>query len=155
MAFEEAFFLAAENHFSSDETLLAHLERDARFLASHFKLCLTRLDKENARVKRRFGSCDSEGVIRIRLRNRRNGDYLKYSSLAATLCHELAHLKHLNHGGDFRILYAKILTLARARQIYRPRAVVPRGETSLKRAALNPGRRRARRARTKGRRSAR
>jgi hypothetical protein len=147
--------LAAENHFRSDGTLLAQLERDARYLASHFKLRLTRLDKENPTVKRRFGSCDSEGVIRIRLRNRRDGGYLKYCSLVATLCHELAHLKYLNHGSEFRILYAKILTLARSQQIYRPRAVVPRGETSLKRAALNPGRRRARRARTKGRRSAR
>ncbi len=152
---KEASSLAAENHSSSDELLLARLERDARYLASRFRLRLTRLDKESAQVKRRFGSCDSDGVIRIRLHNRRNGDPLKYSSLVATLCHELAHLKYLNHGSGFRVLYAEILTLARAHHIYRPRAVVPRGETSLRRAALNPGRRRARRTRARGRRPAR
>ncbi len=141
--------MASENHSysSSDEFLLARLQRDARYLASRFGLRLARLDKEGARVKRRFGSCDSDGVIRIRLRNRRNGDYLKYSSLVATLCHEIAHLKYLNHGNHFRALYADVLLLARAHHIYRPRAVVPRGETSLRRAALNPGRRRTRRPR--------
>ena len=146
------------DHFfqMTDDHLLRRIERDARHLATRFRLRLARLDKESPRVKRRFGSCDSDGVIRIRLRNRRNGDYLKYSSLVATLCHELAHLRFMNHGLEFRSLYMEILEFARTTEIYRPRAVVARGETSLLRAALNPRRRRPkRRGRTAARRPTR
>lgn len=127
---------------SAERELLERLDRDARLLADHFRLPLAHLTKESDRVKRRYGSCDSEGVVRIRLRNRRNGEFLKYSSLVATLCHELAHLHHLNHGKRFRVLYMRILEYARANAIYRPRAVAPRGETSERHAALNPRRRR-------------
>ena len=136
----------------TDETLLEWLERDARHLAGQFRLRLARLDQERPRVKRRFGSCDSDGVIRIRLRNRRNGDFLRYSSLVATLCHELAHLRFMDHGTAFRSLYAEILQFARATEIYRPRAVLASGEISLRRAALNPRRRTRRRRRTAARR---
>ncbi len=139
----------------TDETLLQWLERDARHLSARFQLRLARLDRESPRVKRRFGSCDSDGVIRIRLRNRRNGEYLRYSSLVATLCHELAHLRFMDHGHGFRSLYAEILQFARATEIYRPRAVVARGETSIRRAALNPRRRTGPRRRTAARRPAR
>lgn len=139
----------------TDETVLQWLERDARHLAGQFRLRLARLDRESGRVKRRFGSCDSDGVIRIRLRNRRNGDYLKYSSLVATLCHELAHLRFMDHGTGFRSLYADILQFARATEIYRPRATLARGEISLRRAALNPRRRTRRRRRTAARQPAR
>ena len=129
----------------SERDLLGRLDRDARLLAGHFGLPLTHLTKESDRVKRRYGSCDTDGVIRIRLRNRRNGEFLKYSSLVATLCHELAHLHHLNHGRRFRDLYMRILEYARASAIYRPRAVAARGETSGRRAALNPRRGRPKR----------
>lgn len=125
---------------AAERQMLERLDRDARRLAGQFRLPLVHLTKESDRVKRRFGSCDSNGVIRIRLRNRRNGDFLKYSSLVATLCHELAHLHHLNHGRHFRALYMRILEYARATAIYRPRAVAARGETSIRRAALNPRR---------------
>jgi hypothetical protein len=135
-----------------DHAVLSTLERDARRLAARFGLRLASLDRESPRVKRRYGSCDSDGVIRIRLRNRRNGDYLKYSSLVATLCHELAHLRFMDHGLEFRALYMRILDFARATEIYRPRAVAARGEVSLRRAALNP--RRARRGGRKKPRSA-
>jgi hypothetical protein len=39
-----------------------------------------------------------------------------------TLCHELAHLRHFNHGLRFRRLYFEILEYARDRAIYRPGA---------------------------------
>jgi len=139
----------------TDETLLQWLDRDARHLSARFRLPLVRLDQEHLRVKRRFGSCDSEGVIRLRLRNRRNGDYLRYSSLVATLCHELAHLRFMDHGHGFRSLYAEILRFARATEIYRPRAVPAGRKTSSRRAALNPRRRTGRGRRTAARRPAR
>jgi predicted metal-dependent hydrolase len=125
-------------HDATDDEILERLERDARELAGHFRLPLTRIAKEDARVKRRYGSCDDKGVIRIRLRNCRNGNPLKYSSLVATLCHEMAHLVYMNHGLRFQGFYARILSYARENRIYRPRAVPPRGKTSSKRAALDP-----------------
>jgi predicted metal-dependent hydrolase len=125
-------------HDATDNEILERLERDAKELAERFRLPLTRITKEDARVKRRYGSCDDRGVIRIRLRNSRNGNPLKYSSLVATLCHELAHLLYMNHGVRFQRLYARILSYARENRIYRPRTVAPHGKTSPKRAALDP-----------------
>ncbi len=125
-------------HDATDDAILKRLERDAKELSERFRLPLTRIAKEDARVKRRYGSCDARGVIRIRLRNRRNGNPLKYSSLVATLCHELAHLLYMDHGVRFQRLYARILAYARENRIYRPRAVAPHGKISSKRAALDP-----------------
>ncbi|MFQ5457920.1 MAG: M48 family metallopeptidase [Myxococcota bacterium] len=110
----------------TEEEVLARLQRDAGGLVAHFRLPLARLTKESSRVKRRYGSCDSDGVIRIRLRNQRTGKFLKYSSMIATLCHELAHLRYMNHGPRFVALYTRILEFARADGIYRPRPVAPR-----------------------------
>ncbi|MDP3937893.1 MAG: DUF45 domain-containing protein [Deltaproteobacteria bacterium] len=117
------------DRFSEEEReILERLDHHARLLAGRFGLPLAHLTRESGRVKRRYGSCDVNGVIRLRLHDRRNGAFLKYSSLIATLCHELAHLKHLNHGIRFRALYMQILEYARAAGIYRPRAVISPGK---------------------------
>jgi hypothetical protein len=59
-------------------------------------------------------------VIKIRLWHVTTGRPLKYSSLVNTLCHELAHLRHFNHGLSFRAFYREILEFAREQGIYRP-----------------------------------
>ena len=102
--------------------LLAFLERDARHLCARFGLRYRVLEAERANVKRRYGVCFSDGTIRIRLRHAATGRALKYSSLVNTLCHELAHLRHFNHGPHFQALYAQILEFARRNGIYRPKA---------------------------------
>ncbi len=102
--------------------LLAFLERDARHLCARFGLRYRVLEAERANVKRRFGVCFSDGTIRIRLRHVATGKPLNYSSLVNTLCHELAHLRHFNHGPHFQALYAQILEFARRNGIYRPKA---------------------------------
>lgn len=114
----------------TEEEVMRRLHRDAGRLVDHFRLPLARLAKEGNRVKRRYGSCDSDGVIRIRLLNQRTGKILKYSSMISTLCHELAHLRYMNHGARFVALYTRILEFARTDGIYRPKTVGPRGKTS-------------------------
>lgn len=99
---------------------MARLERDARVLCARFGLRYRVLEAERANVRRRYGVCFSDGTIRIRLRHATTGRALKYSSLVNTLCHELAHLEHFNHGPGFQAFYARILEYARGEGIYRP-----------------------------------
>jgi predicted metal-dependent hydrolase len=99
---------------------MARLNRDAEFLARYFGLQYRAVEAERANVKRRYGICYSDGTIRIRLRHVVTRQPLKYSSLVNTLCHELAHLRHFNHGPRFKAFYLRILEQARAAGIYRP-----------------------------------
>ena len=85
-----------------------------------FELRYSAIEAERANVKRRYGICYSDGVIKIRLRHAATGRPLKYSSLVNTLCHELAHLRHFNHGPRFKAFYFRLLDFARAEGIYRP-----------------------------------
>lgn len=99
---------------------LTRLKVDAAFLAERFKLPLRSIDAESRRVKRRYGICYDDGSIKIRLHNVRTGDVLKYSAIVDTLCHELAHLRHFNHGPRFQVFHRKLLEYARRNSIYKP-----------------------------------
>ena len=96
------------------------LESDALRIARHFRLTYSRLEPERKGVRSRYGVTFSDGTIRIRLSHATRGGVLKYSSLVNTLCHELAHLKHFNHGKRFKKFYFEILEWARREGIYRP-----------------------------------
>lgn len=100
--------------------LMELLSRDADRLARRFGLAYRRLEAERPNVKRRYGVCFGDGTIRIRLRHAVTRRPLKYSSLVNTLCHELAHLRHMNHGPRFKAFYLAILDYARGQGIYRP-----------------------------------
>jgi len=100
--------------------LMQRLTRDGEQIARHFGLRYKSLDAERANVTSRYGVCYADGSIRIRLRHAVTGKPLKYSSLVNTLCHELAHLRHFNHGARFKAFYFELLDFARARGIYRP-----------------------------------
>ena len=102
--------------------LIERLNRDAERIALRFGLLYRAIEPERANVKRRYGVCFADGRIRIRLRHAATGHSLKYSSLVNTLCHELAHLRHFNHGPRFKAFYFHLLDFARAEGIYRPRA---------------------------------
>jgi predicted metal-dependent hydrolase len=113
------------------ERVLSRLRRDALILAARFALPLRSLDPERPQVRRRYGICYADGRIRIRLRHVRTRELLKYSSLVDTLCHELAHLRHMNHGLRFQAFYRKILYQARELGIYAPaprRVLIVRAE---------------------------
>jgi predicted metal-dependent hydrolase len=118
------------------DELMAQLNRDAIVIASHFGLRYRAIEAERANVKSRYGICYSDGTIKIRLRHATTGKPLKYSSLVATLCHELAHLRYFNHGPRFREFNRVVLEFARERRIYRPRSAPqppePRAAVPLK-----------------------
>jgi predicted metal-dependent hydrolase len=102
-----------------EDALLRRLREDAQLLAQAYGLPLRSIAKTR-RDARLYGTCDIDGQIRIRLRSRITGEFLRYSSLVATLCHELAHLRHFHHGPSFVRFYRELLEAARARGLYRP-----------------------------------
>jgi predicted metal-dependent hydrolase len=103
-----------------NQRALELLRRHARRLSAAFELPIRVLHAEGPRVRRRYGICYADGTIKIRLRSVRNGELLRESSLVDTLCHELAHLRHFDHGPGFERLYRRILEYARRHGIYRP-----------------------------------
>lgn len=107
------------------ESILQQLRRDACRIAEHFNLEYRDIHAESSQVKRRYGVCYEDGLIKIRLFHVRTRESLKYSGLVATLCHELAHLKHFDHGPQFKKFYWRLLNWARLQQIYQPDS--PRG----------------------------
>ncbi len=102
------------------QALMQRLRRDAARIATHFELRYRAIESERPNVRSRYGVCYSDGTIRIRLRHATTGRPLKYSSLVATLCHELAHLRHFDHGLRFRAFYQRIVEWARSEGIYEP-----------------------------------
>ena len=100
--------------------LIERLNLDAERLARRFGLRYRSITAERVGVRNRYGVCYADGAIKIRLRHATTGRPLKYSSLVNTLCHELAHLRHFNHGPLFKAFYFEILDYARALGIYRP-----------------------------------
>ena len=112
--------------------LIERLNRDAERISAHFGLRYKSITAERANVKSRYGVCYDDGAIKIRLRHAVSGEPLKYSGLVATLCHELAHLRHFHHGVRFRRFYLEILEYARTQRIYRP---APRAAMQRRRVA--------------------
>lgn len=106
--------------------MMGKLRRWAVELGEPFGLRCTSLEAERDGVTEWYGVCYEDGVIRIRLRNARTGRLLKESSLVDTLCHELAHLRHLDHGTRWERLYLQILERARETGVYRPGGIVRR-----------------------------
>ncbi len=96
------------------------LRLDADRIARHFHLTYREISPERANVRRRYGACFSDGRILVRLSHAKTGEALKYSSLINTICHEMAHLRHFNHGPRFKAFYFELVDYARREGIYRP-----------------------------------
>ena len=111
---------ARERRADEDEAMMRRLRTLGQDLARRFGLRYRALQPESAGVNGHYGICYEDGLIRIRLRHATTGRLLKDSSLVDTLCHELAHLRHLDHSIRFRRLYRRILDLARELDYYRP-----------------------------------
>jgi hypothetical protein len=106
--------------FDEDHEMMTRLRGWGADLARRFGLRYKSLDPERDGVVEHYGVCYEDGEIRIRLRHATTQKLLKESSLVDTLCHELAHLRHLDHSIRFRRLYARILAKARQLGYYRP-----------------------------------
>ena len=110
----------AGSRAEEDSDAIEKLRGYAVELSAHFGLAYSTIEAEAEGVVEHYGICYADGRIRIRLRHATTGRLLKESSLVDTLCHELAHLRHMNHGERFRKLYGRILDEARGRGFYRP-----------------------------------
>jgi predicted metal-dependent hydrolase len=119
--------------------LIERLNRDAERISAHFGLRYKSISAERANVTSRYGVCYEDGAIKIRLRHAVSGEPLKYSGLVATLCHELAHLRHFHHGVRFRSFYLEILEYARTQRIYCPSPRVALQRRSAAPPARKPG----------------
>ena len=117
---------ARELQTDQDDETMKRLRSMAGDLCKRFKLRYRVIDAEIEGVTEHYGVCYDDGEIRIRLRHARTGRLLKESSLVDTLCHELAHLRHLDHSERFKRLYWKILDKARDLGYYKPGPCGPR-----------------------------
>jgi hypothetical protein len=100
--------------------LVERLRADATRVAEHFELPPFELDADRPDARDRYGVCFDDGRIRVRLIHVRTGRALRYSALIDTVVHELAHLRHMNHGPRWEALYEKMLGWCREEGIYAP-----------------------------------
>jgi len=59
---------------------------------------------------RHFGECYDTKRIKIRLKYYKKNRDLSRNTIIDTICHELSHLAHFDHGRDFKRLYNIILS---------------------------------------------
>jgi len=130
--------------------LITRLRDDATRISTQFRLPPFKLDADRAEARERYGLCHADGRILVRLVNVRTGRILKYSALIDTVVHELAHLRHMNHGPRWEALYRRMLEWSRKVGIYEPSwrpavSSVPKREPASAQLALFPTRRTTRR----------
>lgn len=107
------------------DELVERLNADARRVQERFGLPRFVLAADRPNATDRYGQCDDEGRIVVRLVHARTGKPLRYSALVDTVIHELAHLRYMNHGPRWEALYRRMLEWARVAGIYAPRAIAP------------------------------
>jgi hypothetical protein len=107
-----------------DRAMMGRLREIAEIVGAPFELRAKSITVERTDAGH-YGICYDDGRIKIRLRHATTGRMLRESSLVNTVCHELAHLEHMNHGDEFKALFARVLEFARDRGIYKPQSNAP------------------------------
>jgi hypothetical protein len=118
--------------------LVERLRADAARVAEQFELPPYELDADRPDAHDRYGICFDDGRIRVRLTHARTGRPLRYSALIDTVVHELAHLRHMNHGPRWEALYEQMLAWCRRQGIYSPRPQRSTAATPQSAPALQP-----------------
>jgi hypothetical protein len=99
--------------------VLAKVERDVRPILREFDLSYRTMKESVAEGSLGFNR--GGRTIALNVRQKRDPMKLrKYSAVMRTMIHELAHLRHMNHGPGFKAFDAELLAYARANGIYRP-----------------------------------
>jgi hypothetical protein len=99
---------------------MAQIERDVQPIVQHFGLRYNALKESVAEGSLGFNR-GGGSVIPLNLRQKANPMLLrKYSAVMATMIHELAHVRHMNHGSQFQALEIEIMQWARDKGIYKP-----------------------------------
>jgi hypothetical protein len=99
--------------------ILGKLKRDVQPILKAFALRFQTIKESVAEGSLGFNR--GRHTIALNVRGKANPMKLrKYSAIMRTMIHELAHLRHMNHGRQFQDFDAELLLWARENGIYRP-----------------------------------
>ena len=99
---------------------LKKIQRDVKPILSEFNLSYRGLKESTAEGSLGFNRGGGQ-VIALNVRQKRFPMKLrKYSAVMATMIHELAHVRHMNHGPKFKMFEAELMVWARKKGIYKP-----------------------------------
>lgn len=99
--------------------ILAKAQRDVQPVLREFKLTFQTLKESVAEGSLGFNR--GRRIIALNVRQKRNPMKLrKYSAIMSTMIHELAHLRHMNHGPQFKMFETELKNWSRERGIYSP-----------------------------------
>ncbi len=99
--------------------MLATIERDIKPILREFGLSYQTMKESVAEGSLGFNR--GGRTIALNIRQKRDPMKLrKYSAIMSTMIHELAHLRHMNHGPGFKAFEAELKAWARSRNIYQP-----------------------------------
>ena len=100
--------------------ILAKVKREVQPLLREFGLKFKTLKESVAEGSLGFNR-GGGGIIALNVRQKRFPMKLrKYSAVMATMLHELAHIRHMNHGPQFKMFEIELREWARKKGIYKP-----------------------------------